>query len=202
MRLDFSEIKDATEFRKWYWLKAELVQICKQSSLPISGSKFQLQDKIADFMDSGAINPLPKLKTSSSFDWSKESLSRDTVITDNVRFGPNFRKFMKREIGNAFQCKAEFMKWVKTNIGKTLGNAIDYWFTMQKEIKSPGFKSKIADHNMFNQYLRDYLSDNAGHSVQQAQRSWSLKKQMPAKNGYVKYEKADLLISERSAIKN
>ncbi|MBQ0734257.1 DUF6434 domain-containing protein [Aquimarina celericrescens] len=192
-RPKFEDIISGAEFNNWYWLKEEMVDICKRSNLPVSGSKFQLRDRIMYALDNdGKLKPEKKTaKPKSKFNWVKAELTLDTIITDNVSFGPNFRKFMKSQIGNKFFCHSDFMDWVKGNIGKTLEDAVYQWEELEKR-KDPNFKREIASNNMFNQYIRDFLDDNKGGSFQTAKRFWDIKKQYPAKNGFVIYEKSDL----------
>ncbi|MBP2833999.1 hypothetical protein J8281_17520 [Aquimarina sp. U1-2] len=194
----FEDITSATEFNSWYWLKKEMVEICKRSNLPSSGTKFQLRDRIMYALDNrGELKPTKvKIKPTSIFNWAKAELTLDTVITDNVSFGPNFRNFMKSQIGNTFNCHGDFMSWVKRNIGKTLNEAILQWKVFEKQKRDPSFKSKIAKPNMFNQYIRDFLDDNKGASLRTAKTYWMLKKQLPTQDGFVIYERSDLQLQD------
>lgn len=49
---------DIKTFRAYYWLKEELVQFCKMNSLPTSGSKVEISDRIACYLDTGMIMPV------------------------------------------------------------------------------------------------------------------------------------------------
>lgn len=190
----FSEIKDSEEFKKWYWLKEELVVICKAAHLPYTGSKFELRDRIIYAMENnGAVQPtIKKQSKTSRFNWARAALDLDTIITDNVSFGPNFRNFMKSQIGNSFSCGGEFMAWVKANPGKTLKDAVLKWQELEDRKKDPNFRKEIAAYNMYNQYMRDFLDDNPGSSFKDARKFWLLKKQLPAKDGHIIYEASDL----------
>lgn len=193
-RPEFENIKSGDEFNKWYWLKEEMVEICKRSGLPYTGRKFALRDRIMYALDNGGkLKPEPKKRRAkSNFNWAKATLTLATRITDNVSFGPNFRRFMKSQVGERFSCHSDFMDWVKKNTGKTLENAVEEYIRLEKRKEDPDFKRKIADNNMFNQYTRDFMKDNPNESLQNARKFWLLKKQLPTKNGFVKYEKSDL----------
>ncbi|UZO80311.1 SAP domain-containing protein [Aquimarina sp. ERC-38] len=193
-RPDFETIASGEEFNKWYWLKDEMMAICKKSGLSSTGSKFKLRDRIMYALDHNG-KQLPKSKVkkkTSSFNWSKETLTLETIITDSISFGPNFRNFMKGHIGNSFSCHGDFMDWVKSNTGKKLEDAIKQWKLLEDRKNDPAFKREIADHNMYNQYLRDFAKANPKASLHQAITCWLLKKQLPTKNGFVKYEDTDL----------
>lgn len=193
-RPDFKDIQTSAEFNNWYWLKAELVEICKQIDLPYTGSKFELRDRIMYAMENnGALLPSPpKKKPISRFNWAKADLSLETLITDNVSFGPNFRRFMRSQIGDHFSCHSDFMDWVKANVGQTLKDAVLEWEALERRKEDPNFRRVIAAHNMLSQYIRDFLDDNPGKTFKMAKRYWDLKKQLPTKDGFVRYEASDL----------
>lgn len=173
-----------------------MIDILKRSGLPSGGSKFELRDRIIYALDNnGAIKPKKGIKSKSKFNWAKETLSSETVITDNVSFGPNFRRFMKSEIGHKFQCHSDFMNWVKANTGKTLGDAILKWKELEKRKEDPNFRREIARHNMYAQYIRDFLDDNKKASLELVRKCWMVKKQLPTKNGFVVYEASDCTYS-------
>ncbi len=193
-RPDFEDIKTGREFNQWYWLKEELVDICQRSNLPTYGRKFDLRDRIMFALDNGGkVKPEPKKeKTRSKFNWAKSELTVDTRITDTITFGPNFRRFMKNQIGPKFSCHSDFMDWVKSNAGKTLKDAVEEWNSLERRKENPGFKRDIAENNMYSQYIRDFLEDNPNYTIKDVKKYWLLKKQLPMKNGLVKYEKSDL----------
>ena len=193
-RPKFEEIKTGSEFNRWYWLKEEMVDICKRAGLPTNGRKFDLRDRIMFALDNGGkvFAGSKKQKKTSKFDWAKAELSLETVITDNVTFGPNFRRFMKSEIGDAFSCHSDFMDWVKSNVGKQLSDAADQWRALEKRKENPNFKRVIAANNMLAQYTRDFLADNKNKTLKDATRYWELKKQLPTKDGFVRYQRSDL----------
>lgn len=192
-RPDITDITSGAEFNQWYWLKAEMVEICKMMNLPTSGRKFDLRDRIMFALDNdGKVKLLPKKKTTSKFNWARATLTLQTVITDNVSFGPNFRKFMKSHIGNQFSCHSDFMDWVKANKGSTLEDAIQKWHELENRKTDPNFRREIAKNNMFSQYTRDFLADNPNKTLKEAAQYWLLKKQLPTKTGFIKYDRSDL----------
>ncbi|QLG44842.1 DUF6434 domain-containing protein [Costertonia aggregata] len=196
-RPDFSEITSAKEFNQWYWLKQELVDICKRSGIPSTGRKFELRDRIAFALENPGkpLEVVQKRKTVSKFNWSKAELGLKTIITDNVSFGPNFRNFMKSRIGTKFSCHGDFMHWVRKNEGKTLEDAIAIWHELEDRKKSPDFKRTIAKNNMLAQYVRDFLADNPNETLKNALHFWNLKKKLPTPTGFITYQRTDLELS-------
>ena len=199
-RPDFSKIKTGVAFNQWYWLKREMVDICKRAGLPCHGNKFELRDRIMYALyHQGSVKPDTKpKKATSTFDWAKAKLTLNTVITDNVSFGPNFRGFMEAQTTRKFTCHSDFMDWVRANPGQTLQNAIFAWEALENRKEDPAFRREIAEHNMYCQYVRDFLSDNPGQSFTQAKNHWNRKRQLPMKEGLVKYKRSDLkLVPDR-----
>lgn len=193
-RPKFENISSGAAFNKWYWRKDEMVEICRRAGLPITGRKFDLRDRIMYALDNkGKLKPAAKKKKANSkFNWAKSTLSLETKITDNISFGPNLRRFMKSQIGDKFSCHSDFMDWVKANEGKTLSDAIQLWFDLEKRKENPDFRREIAANNMYNQYMRDFLDDNPGFTFKEVKAYWLLKKGQPSENGYIKYHKDDL----------
>lgn len=193
-RPDFSEISNGRAFNRWYWLKEEMIKICKEAGLPTYGSKFELRDRIMHALDhDGEVLVLKKEKRpSSTFNWAKAKLNLDTVITDSVSFGPNFRKFMKGHLGKKFTCHSDFMDWVKENTGKTLKDAVEAWELLEARKEDPTFEREIADHNMLSQYVRDFLKDNKGKTTKDALQCWKVKKGLPTDDGFIRYDRSDL----------
>ncbi len=192
-RPPFEKIKSGSEFNNWYWLKVEMIEICRNLKIPMNGSKFQLRDRIMYFLDNdGKVQATIKKKPKSKFNWSKETLSLSTPLTDNVSFGQNFRKFMTLHLGDEFSFNTDFMDWAKANSGKTMQDAIDMWRALENRKSDKSFRRDIADHNMMNQYLRDFSDDNPQLSSDIARKCWHLKRRLPMKNGFVRYEKSDL----------
>mgnify|MGYP000202696323 CR=1 FL=1 len=189
-----TDINSSAAFQSWYWLKVEMVEKCKQLGLPYSGGKFELRDRIIYALENeGAVLPVvEKPRPSSRFNWSKAALSLDTEITDNVKFGPNFRRFMTTQIGPQFSCHSDFMDWVKEHPGKTLRDAVIKWEELERRKEDPSFQREIAEHNMLAQYVRDFLADNPNSRFKEALICWKTKKQLPAEKGFIRYNRKDL----------
>ena len=171
-----------------------MVEICKQASLPYTGSKFDLRDRIMYALDNDGkvLQKQKRTRKKSKFSWVKAELSLETVITDNVSFGPNFRRFMQSQINQKFSCHSDFMNWVKTNVGKTLQDEVLKWHELEERKQNPDFKREIAAHNMMSLYVRDFLTDNDGYFFKDVIEIWKIKKTMPMTDGFVRYEKSDV----------
>lgn len=196
-RPEIDQCVDSAAFRRWYWLKSELVAFAREHGLRVSGGKDALADRIAHYLDTGdrersveARRPRP----SSTFNWARATLTLDTVITDSFTNGPNLRAFMKRHAGASFRSSIEFMQWARDNVGKTLADAVAEWRRIEARRKA-GHKAPIPAHNQFNQYVRDYFADNPDGSMAAARRLWAVKRRRSGDN---RYRRSDLEVLLKS----
>lgn len=190
------DIKTEQELRKWYWLKQELVDYCKAVKISYIGNKAAITDRIAQVLEAGTIEvaePIKKAKVTSTFNWAKEELTLETVITDSYRNGPNVRRFFQSQLGKKFKFNIPFMDWMKTNYGKTLKDAVEKWKEFELLKKDKNFKSTIPSSNQYNQYMRDFFADNPDKTIKDARKFWLLKRSLPGSN---KYERTDLNLKD------
>lgn len=179
------------DFNDFYWLKQELVDFCKRNGISTTGGKIEISERIRHFISTGNVVRIEpkKPKSKSKFDWNKMNLTLETVITDNYRNGENVRSFFVREIGSHFVFNTVFMKWIKDNVGKTLGEAIIEWNRIYNLKKEENYVSEIAPQFEYNRYMRAFLADNPELSSKDAIRHWKLKR---SQRGTNEYERTDL----------
>ena len=129
---------DAVTSRSFYYLKQELADFCKENRLPASGSKAELTDRIAYFLDTGkAQKPSPRRISAVMIG----TLTEDTVIEPNIvrsekhraffceKIGKDFKekKQTKTEIGRQFEYTTYIRDFFADNPGKGLHDAIVCW---------------------------------------------------------------------------
>jgi Domain of unknown function (DUF6434)/SAP domain-containing new25 len=185
-----NSVTQATELKKWYWLKSELVGFCKEQKINYSGSKFEIIERIANVLDFEENANITTKKVTSSFNWAKSQLMLETIITDSYTNGPNTRRFFKEHCGEKFHFNIPFMAWMKTNTGETLADAVQEWKKQNAITKTKGIKSEIPEGNQYNQYLRDFFEANPNKTMKEARHFWKLKRALPL--GKHKYELSDL----------
>lgn len=193
-RPDLESITSSAELRRWYWTKAELLGECRRLALRTSGGKFQLLDRIAHFHDTGeTVFPADKKpRITSKFDWHSAELTPETVITDSYKNSQNVRRFFKAHVGEHFKFSIASMAWMKANVGRNLADAVEAITAIEAEAAEPGFKSKIAHHNQFNQYTRDFLADHPEMGMADVRHFWALKRALPSEDGLHRYDPSDL----------
>ena len=185
-------ITTGAELRRWYWLKSDLVGRARDLGVVSSGQKFAVLERLAHFLDTGEKARPQRIKAASAFDWHAEPLDDATVLTDSYRNSQNVRRYFKSRVGEGFKFNIEFMAWLKANTGRTLGEACEEYRAMKAREAAPGFESKIADHNQFNQYTRDFLADNPDAGMDAVRKYWALKSALPSDTGRHVYARSDL----------
>lgn len=192
-RPNIQDIKTGEELKRWYWLKEELVNFCKQKRLSYFGSKFDILERLATALDNGFVETeeiAGKIPPTSTFNWARSLLTLDTIITDSYTNGPNTRKFFKQHCGDTFHFSIPFMRFMKNNCGKTLQDAVNEWHRLNEQRKDKNFKTEIPPSNQYNKYIRDFFADNPTMTIAQARHFWKLKRSLPL--GKHIYEKSDL----------
>lgn len=183
-RPELNKKLDAATFRRFYYLKQELADFCKENGLPASGSKIELTDRIAYFLDTGKVQkPSPRRISAVMIG----TLTEDTVIEPNIVCSEKHRAFFCEKIGKSFSFNVPFQKWLKANAGKTYGDAIRAYYRILEEKKQT--KTEIGGQFEYNTYIRDFFADNPGKSLHDAIVCWNYKKGLP---GHHRYEPSDL----------
>lgn len=183
-RPDLDRQLDSKTFLDYYYLKEELVEFCRKNGLPVSGSKTEITQRIAHFLDTGEVSDVCTVRKKST---DIGLICEDTKIEPDFVCSEKHRKFFKKHIGKSFSFNVAFQKWLKTNTGKTYRQAIDAYYEILEQKKKS--KTVIDKQFEYNTYIRDFFADNSGKSLDKAIKCWKYKKQLP---GHNRYEKSDL----------
>jgi Domain of unknown function (DUF6434)/SAP domain-containing new25 len=185
----------AQVFDQWHWSKPELLVFCERLGLSKTGLKAVLRRRVVIALGGVGVPEPPNIahhKPTADFNWARSQLTLATVITPNVSFGPNFRGFMRQQIGKPFSCHSDFMQWVRENPGRTLADAVTAWKRLQARYDTPGFRREIAPGNNYLRYLRAFRDHHPELTLQDAKTCWHHKKLQPTQSGDVRYSPADL----------
>lgn len=195
------------EFRNYYFLKEELVRFCRETGLSTGGSKAELTERVARFLDG-----LPGDKGVS--EWSSgrrasqdevlrrrvanrdETLSEESVIEEGFVCSERHRAFFREKIGAGFRFIVPFQRWLKANAGRTYGEAIEaYREIVRARAEGGSGSTEIGKQFEYNRYVRDFFADNRGrYGLKEAIICWKYKRDLP---GHNRYEGADLKVLER-----
>ncbi|MCI8347714.1 MAG: SAP domain-containing protein [Bacilli bacterium] len=115
-RPDLDNNIDSKIFKAYYYLKEELIDFCRKNNLQTTGSKLELIERIANFLDTGKrtykTHAIRKTKI-------VDNITLNTIIEENFICSEKHRAFYKEQIGNSFSFNVAFQKWLKSNAGKT-----------------------------------------------------------------------------------
>lgn len=188
-RPELNKSLDSKTFRSFYYLKEELVSFCRKNNLPVSGGKTELTERIANFLDTGKVVPVSvKRKASVNIGTITES----TIIETDIVCSEKHRAFFKEKIGKSFSFNVLFQKWLKSNAGKTYGDAVEAYYSILEEKKKG--KTTIDKQFEYNTYIRDFFEANKGKSLEEAIICWKYKKGL---QGHNRYEQSDLAALEK-----
>jgi len=184
-RPELSKELDGKTFRNFYFLKEELVDFCREHRLPVSGGKIELTNRIAYFLDTGKVLAASGKRKPTA---NVGTIMDNTVIEPNIVCSEKHRAFFKDRIGNNFSFNVLFQKWLKSNAGKTYGDALDAYYQILAEKKSG--KTTIDKQFEYNTYIRDFFEANPGRNLDDAITCWKYKKSL---QGHNRYEPSDLI---------
>ena len=185
MRPELTRDLNVDDFRDFYWLKEELQIFCKGNGISASGTKIEITDRIAVFLETGKIQKPMRKRNTSTKKVKLEELSLDTVITENHRCSQVVRAFFKSVIPK-FHFSTYIQNYFKENVGKTYQDVVDAWYEEEERKKDPSYKRQIGPQFEYNQFTRDYFADpkNKGKKREDAIKAWNEIKSLPGSNKY------------------
>ena len=184
-RPELDQKLDSGTFLCFYWLKEELIAFCRKNGLPVSGSKRELTQRIAVFLDSGKVTGTTAQRRKAV----TSEITPESVIERDIVCSEKHRAFFREHIGRSFSFNVAFQKWLKANAGKTYRDAIDAYHEIAEQKKT--VKSKIDSQFEYNAYIRDFFADNSGRTLKDAIKCWKYKKSI---SGHDRYERTDLCV--------
>jgi len=179
-------VSTVAELVQWYWLKSELVSFARQSGVAYNCGKPELLSRLCHWLETGEKVVKKKPPIRSKFDWTKETLTLETVITDSYRNTQNMRLFMRSHAAEHFTFSNEFMAWMRSAQGKTLRTAVAFWLDLDARKKRDGYREKPLPQNQYNQFSRDISVAAPGISAKDIRRIWAIKRARPAPHLYQK----------------
>lgn len=185
LRPELDKELKAKEFRDFYWLKEELQTFCREYGMSASGSKNEITDRIAIFLETGKIQKPLRKRSLRAQEVTLEELGLDTIITENHRCSQVVRAFFKSKIPK-FHFSTYIQKYFKENVGKTYQDVIDAWSEEEERKKAPSYKRQIGSQFEYNQFTRDYFADpkNNDKSRADAIEAWHVIKALPGSNKF------------------
>ena len=178
------------EFLDTYIMKEELQQFCKQEGLQSHGSKIELTEIIAHYLETGERIRLRKR----AYKDIDEAITLDALIQLPFSFSEKKRAFFQQYLGDSFRFAVVFQRWIKNHEGSTYQEAINAYPKLMDQYKQ---NRKVIDRQFeYNTYIRDFFENNKGYSLKDAIICWKYKKAMA---GSHHYEASDLIALQQDA---
>ncbi|MBD8042216.1 hypothetical protein H9638_00150 [Arthrobacter sp. Sa2BUA2] len=166
----------AAEFRRWYWLKEELLVFARTQGIPASGSKEILGERIAALLGG---KPLPAVPAPAG---RKDRVHRlvppltiHTVIPAGHPCSQVLREFFVNALGPGFRFDAPMREFFAGNDGTaTMGAALDHWHATRGEAPRP-----IGKQFELNRFSREWHAANPSGSREQMLAAWQVHRSLP-----------------------
>ena len=163
-----------TEFRAYYWMKADLVRFARQLGLATHGYKPELGARIERCLEGLPALTESALEPSNVHRDSDRPLRRDTPV---VRYmsDAKTRAFFESQIGPGFHFTYRLNQYRLAHRTLTYGDLVDEWIAERDRRRNSSYKAEIARHGKYNRFIRDYFADelNRGKSLRDAAAAWN-----------------------------
>jgi hypothetical protein len=163
-----------TEFRAYYWMKADLVRFARQLGLPTHADKPELSTRIERCLRGLPAPKEPAREPSQAQRDSDRPLRRDTPV---VRYmsDAKTRAFFESQIGPGFHFTYRLNQYRLAHPTLTYGDLVDEWVAEHDRRRNSSYRAKIAKHGKYNRFIRDYFADelNRGKSLRDAAAAWN-----------------------------
>ena len=163
-----------TEFRAYYWMKADLVRFARQLGLPTHGYKPELVARIERRLQGLPTVTESAPEPSNAGRDSDRPLRRGTPV---VRYmsDAKTRAFFESQIGPSFHFTYRLNQYRLAHRTLTYGDLVDEWIAERDRRRNSSYKAEIAQHGKYNRFIRDYFADelNRGKSLRDAANAWN-----------------------------
>ena len=154
------------DFVDWYWLKADLVSICRLFTLSTSGSKLELEDRIRRHLSGQQLRVTVKRRMIGEM---PVVFTPKTMISKGWKCNPALGAFMRELCGSGFRFNAQVRDFIHNGEGRTLAEAA---ICYRASIQPRSHKTSIPRQLEYNQHFRDFFAAQPGASRQQAIDAW------------------------------
>ena len=156
----------AEEFEDWYWKKQELVDFCRQYSLPSSGNKPEIESRIKTYLSGLPLPPVSKPRKKGKM---PTEFTLQTKIGKGWSCNPQLGKFFKQHCGNSFRFNHAMRSFIHHQEGKTLAEAIQCY---QDSIAPDSPPQPSLPQNELVAFMKQYSKTNPNCSRQEMMEAW------------------------------
>ncbi len=184
-----TKITTPDDLHELYWLKVELIGFCQKHKLSPQGAKSDLIRRIKTFLSTGSKAKHQPIKKTGK----KDSLNQITKQTPVLNYNNDAktRNFFVSHIENKFKFNAYLRQFTnKTNIkpNMTYGDLVDGWISFEENIKNGKAKKTIPKQFEYNQFIKDYFSNEKNGTLKKAITAWKFIKTRKGQNTYAQFK--------------
>lgn len=163
-----------SDFRDYYWMKAELAEFARQLGLPTHGYKPELSARIERRLRNLPDEPETRRAQPKMARDSAMPLRRDTPVV-NYKNDDKTRAFFESQIGPDFHFTYHLNQYRLAHEGLTYGDLVDEWVAERERRQRDDYVPPIAEHGKYNRFIRDFFNDerNKGKSMRDAATAWN-----------------------------
>lgn len=171
-RPPLSNMLSAAEFLKWYWLKSELQDYCREHKLVSSGGKADITRRIQAHLE-GRSEPLGQNKPQPK-GTMPDSFAATTVIGQGWRCTQGLRAYFQQVQGPGFRFNEALRTYIATSVGATLAQASAHYESSLTQTQTP-----IPSQFEYNRHTRAFYQAHPGATRQQVISAWWAKRGKP-----------------------
>jgi hypothetical protein len=160
------------EFRRWYWLKAELVSFAQSIGVPTAGRKPELAARIAAHLDGQPVHaPAQRWTVSRKL---PEPLTADTLVGPHQAASQQLRPFFEAAIGPSFAYDIHMRTFLASDANKTLQDAVDHWYATRNTTKP-----ETLPQLEFIRFSKRWYRQNPSGTPSQCRAAWKHERSLP-----------------------
>lgn len=175
-RPDLSPNLSEEEFRRWYWLKDELMAFARSLGIRATGSKELLADRVAAELGGRTFaEPEPERVAAGGTAQLREPVSAQTVIPRGQRCSQVIRYWFTGQVGSSFHFDGAMRHFFSATDGTdTLADALAFWH------KSRSTSSTTIDAQFeYNRFTRAWHGENPTGTKEDLLVAWRTYRETP-----------------------
>jgi SAP domain-containing new25/Domain of unknown function (DUF6434) len=123
------------EFRRWYWMKHELVLFARQLGVSTAGDKPSLAARIESHLGGIDTSVLPRSRRLTVSGRLPEPLTVNTRLPPKQASSQQLKAWFREVIGPSFRFDIHMRTYISSNREKTLGDVVRHWHATRKAAK-------------------------------------------------------------------
>ena len=176
-----------SDFREYYWMKADLIAFARRLGLRTHGYKPELVARIERRLRGLPDSKVTKSAASSAAGRDSDKPLRRATPVVSYKSDDRTRAFFEEEIGPRFHFTYHLNQYRLHNPGLTYGALVDEWVAEYQRRRKPGYEAPIAPQGEYNRYVRAFFADpaNKGKTLRDVVEAWKKAKRARGDRRYV-----------------